>query len=138
MHSKDFIGILDEQIFICKSTLSGKAKEYATDDDRLHNFKLAAALQGCSQIEALAGMMVKHTVSIYDMCTSDQLYSKDLWSEKITDHINYLILLKAVLYEESLENLTEFLKTDQIPTENQKEEIECQQRPQRNSQAYQR
>ena len=38
-------------------------------------------------------MMSKHTVSIYDMCWSGQDYGLKLWQEKITDAINYLLLL---------------------------------------------
>ena len=44
-----------------------KAAEYADDNDRLHNFNVAAELQGITREEALGGMMCKHTVSIYDM-----------------------------------------------------------------------
>ena len=78
--------------------LCSKAKEYATTD-RLHNFKVAAQIQGISTSEALVGMMAKHTVSIYDMVRSGNAYSAEMWDEKITDHINYLLLLKAVIEE---------------------------------------
>jgi hypothetical protein len=42
-------------------------------------------------------MMAKHTVSIYDMCNSGKEYSIDMWNEKITDSINYLLLLRALI-----------------------------------------
>lgn len=45
-------------------------------------------------------MMAKHTVSIYDMCNSGLKYPIELWNEKITDHINYLLLLRAIIEEE--------------------------------------
>ena len=45
-------------------------------------------------------MMAKHTVSIYDMCNSGQKYPIELWNEKITDHINYLLLLRAIIEDE--------------------------------------
>jgi hypothetical protein len=50
-------------------------------------------------LEACAGMMAKHTVSIYDMCGSEEPFYAEQWDEKITDHINYLILLRAIVYE---------------------------------------
>jgi hypothetical protein len=75
-----------------------KAREYATED-RLHNFKVAAALQGCTPAQALAGMMAKHTVSVYDMARNGREYPQALWDEKITDSINYLLLLAAVVRE---------------------------------------
>lgn len=81
-------------------TLMNKAKEYATDGDRLHNFKVAASVQGISPTAALAGMMAKHTVSVYDMIGTGQVYPLDLWEEKIKDSINYLFLLWALLNEE--------------------------------------
>ena len=66
MNTETFDNIINEQLQTCKDVLISKAKEYATVD-RLHNFKVAAAIQGCTPIKALAGMMAKHTVSIYDM-----------------------------------------------------------------------
>lgn len=81
-------------------TLIQKAKEYAVDGDRLHNFKVAAAVQGISPMAALAGMMAKHTVSVYDMIGAGETYPMELWEEKIKDNINYLFLLWALLQEE--------------------------------------
>ena len=100
MDVQEFEMIFDQQVDICRKILIDKAKEYADDADRLHNFKVAAALGSITEREALAGMMRKHTVSIYDMTRSPELYSLEMWNEKITDHINYLILLKAVVAEE--------------------------------------
>ena len=52
-------------------------------------------------VDALAGMMSKHVVSLYDMCYSSLLqFDLEQWDEKITDCINYLILLKALIKEE--------------------------------------
>lgn len=100
MNSEWFEKVVKEQIKTCEDVLIGKAKEYATDDDRLHNFKNAAGMMSCDPKEALAGMMAKHTISIYDMCRNGKDYPIELWNEKITDHINYLLLLKAVVEEE--------------------------------------
>lgn len=101
MDSKTFETIIEEQITTCRDILIKKAGEYATED-RLHNFKVAAALQLENPKQALAGMMAKHTVSVYDMCRSGKKYPIELWNEKITDHINYLLLLKAVVEEDLL------------------------------------
>ena len=101
MNSEWFEKVIKEQIKTCEDVLIGKAKEYATDDDRLHNFKNAAGMMSCDPKEALAGMMAKHTISVYDMCRSGKDYPIELWNEKITDHINYLLLLKAVVEEEN-------------------------------------
>ena len=98
MNSEIFTQIVEEQIDRSKSTLITKAAEYATTD-RLHNFKVAAELQGLTPRNALAGLMAKHTVSLYDMCGTHLDYPMALWDEKITDHINYLLLLSAIIRE---------------------------------------
>lgn len=103
MDSERFAEIVDLQLNLCKDVLVDKAREYATED-RLHNFKVAADLQGVDLLEACAGMMAKHTVSIYDMCGSEEEFSAAQWDEKITDHINYLIILRAIVFEMFDEN----------------------------------
>jgi len=103
MNSADFNNYLEQQLQTSRNVLTAKAKEYATAD-RLHNFKVAAALQGMTPIQALAGMMAKHTVSVYDMCWSGEEYSIELWQEKITDSINYLLLLNGLVREHEKEN----------------------------------
>lgn len=61
----------------------------------------AAALQHATPQRALAGMMAKHIISIYDMCFTDRkTFELAVWEEKITDSLNYLFLLKAVIKEE--------------------------------------
>lgn len=99
MTDERFQMIMEEQINYCKELLTSKNKEYKGETDRLHTFKAAAVVEGCSMKQALAGMMVKHTISVYDMCREGE-YSADKWTEKITDSINYLLLLKAMVMED--------------------------------------
>ena len=54
-----------------------KSLEYATED-RLHTFKVAAEIQNCTPIGALGGMMVKHTVSVYDLIRKHDLGGYDI------------------------------------------------------------
>lgn len=100
MTNSDFNKIIDDQFEYCRFLLCKKGEEYDSGgNDRFHSFKVAAKLQNETPIQALAGMMAKHTVSIYDMMYQN---SSDLtiWDEKITDHINYLLLLKGLLMDE--------------------------------------
>lgn len=100
MTESEFEKEIARQLAYCKDLLCQKGKEYdANTQDRLHSFKVAAQLQGISAKQALAGMLAKHTVSIYDMCRGGD-YSIEKWTEKITDHINYLLLLKTMIIEE--------------------------------------
>ena len=101
MKAERFNEILKTTLDKCTDTLRVKAGEYATED-RLHNFKVAAELQNCTPITALAGMMAKHTVSVYDLIQRHEdgfAIPDGLWAEKIGDSINYLILLTALVQE---------------------------------------
>lgn len=101
MKSERFNEIIEQRIEVCKNVLCNKATEYATDD-RLHNFKVAAELQNCTPITALAGMMSKHTVSVYDLIQWQEqglVVPLEMWVEKIGDSINYLLLLTALIAE---------------------------------------
>ena len=99
MTQNEFNVVLEQQYRKCADVLVHKKKEYTGDRiDRLSAFKIAASLQGCTPKTALAGMMSKHVVSLYDMCYSSLLqFELEQWDEKITDCINYLILLKALI-----------------------------------------
>lgn len=93
--------VFDEQVQLCADTLKRKTREYTGDDaDRLCAFKAAAALQHTTPERALAGMLAKHIVSLYDMCFADGMsFDAGTWDEKITDSLNYLFLLKAIVKE---------------------------------------
>lgn len=99
MDSKTFDIEVERLLGRIKEVLLSKGEEYATED-RLHNFKAAAHIQKETPRQALVGMMAKHTVSIYDMGKSTKNFSRAQWDEKIIDHLNYLILLSAVVTEE--------------------------------------
>ena len=82
MTQNEFNVVLEQQYRKCADVLAHKKKEYTPK-------------------AALAGMMSKHVVSLYDMCYSSLLqFDLEQWDEKITDCINYLILLKALIKEE--------------------------------------
>lgn len=101
MNTKRFNEVIEDRLNLCVSVLCKKADEYATDD-RLHNFKVAAKLQNCTPEKALAGMMCKHTVSVYDLINDlekGKCATREMWEEKIGDSLNYLLLLTAMLEE---------------------------------------
>lgn len=95
--------ILASDIFErCKNTLSRKATEYTREDGRLHNFHVAGMMSRQSPEKALLGMMLKHDVSIRDIVEDlDRgiFPTNELLTEKITDLINYHVLLKALIVE---------------------------------------
>lgn len=101
MTNADFEIIVNEQLEMVQKLLITKGKEYSLTDDRLEVFRKAASLQGETVKQALCGMLAKHVISVYDMVMSDGNFTEYLWTEKITDSINYLLLLKAAVLEEN-------------------------------------
>lgn len=103
MKAENFNRIVEERIQKIKSTLISKGAEYASDNDRLYNFKRAGRISNQSSIQVLLGMMLKHWVSVLDLIEElrpiDPVIEEDLINEKIGDIINYLILLEALLKE---------------------------------------
>ena len=104
MTNEEFAKVFSDMMERSHDVLCNKAKEYASDRDRLHNFKVARGILGCNKpTTALSGMLVKHVVSLFDMLDQYEkgnMFSKEMWDEKIGDTFNYLILLKAILVED--------------------------------------
>lgn len=102
MNAKDFNKIVAARMVWCNKTLCAKGDEYAREGDRLWNFKVAARKLNCHPAEALAGMMVKHTVSVDDIIdglAKGIVPPKGLVAEKIGDSIDYLLLLEGLIEE---------------------------------------
>jgi hypothetical protein len=99
MNTTDFNTLVDARIEKIRATLKKKAGEYAQNDDRLYNFRKAAAVDGETPARALWGMAKKHLVSVMDLKDGLLPSTPEMVDEKIGDMINYLILLEAVLLE---------------------------------------
>jgi hypothetical protein len=103
MDSKRFEELAKARVAKCLVLMEViKGPEYSRDGDRLSNFKKAGKLQGVSPEVALLGMMSKHLVSIIDIIydiDEDKMFSKEQLREKITDAINYLLLLEGLAEE---------------------------------------
>lgn len=100
MKTNEFDKIVNERIKKIKDILTSKAGEYASEEDRLFNFKIAAKINRVKPAEALWGMASKHLASILKIIEevgNGKKVQKDVSDEKIGDMINYLILLEAVL-----------------------------------------
>lgn len=107
MDAHEFAEIFETQFSTSDSMLNSKRKEYAKgSDDVLHNFRMSAMLQKTNMRGALSGFLTKHIISLYDMMAEDEPRSMEVWDEKITDSINYLVLLRAIVTEELAANQT--------------------------------
>ena len=102
MNHGEFIKLIDNRWLHCFQLLGSKNAEYAEADDKLSNFKQAAALKGETPERALWGMLAKHIISIkkiiYDL-DQGKIPLPVTVSEKCSDMINYTLLLEALIQE---------------------------------------
>ena len=101
MNLTDFNTVVKNQMEKCLHLLVVKGAEYVKTGDRLAAFKKAGVLQDETPKQALLGMLAKHLVSIADMCVHDGGEPVARWEEKITDSLNYLLILRALVEEEA-------------------------------------
>jgi hypothetical protein len=104
MNSKDFIKIISETFEDSERTLSSKGTEYSTNNNVFETFEKSVGSFFSSREEAALGFSIKHFTSITDMVLTNKEYSKEYIDEKFGDIINYMLLLKAMMYENNLEN----------------------------------
>lgn len=105
MKAHEFTVLLHERIAKMKRTLAGKAHEYASEEDRLYNFKRAAWYRKGTPEDSLLGLLVKHWVSIEGLVARFEAghlteAQRGQIDEKIGDAINYMVLLEATLLEQ--------------------------------------
>ena len=100
MNREHFTYIFEGTVDKSRETLLRKNEEYGQEQDIFRAFTQAGHLQDIEPHQALLGMLAKHTTSIYDMGSVDILdHALHQWEEKIMDHINYLILLRAMVLD---------------------------------------
>lgn len=98
MTQEQFDKVLAKRIEEIQNVLLVKRKEYARNDNPLHNFDIAARVAGTSREKALWGFALKHYISlmdIFDDIERGSLPKEEVVEEKIGDLINYLILAEA-------------------------------------------
>ena len=103
MLHEEFSNFVSKVMDRCRCLLDTKSDDYSSQDDKLYNFKAAGRIADVFPIEALAGMDLKHRTSIQqgieEYIASGILRPLDWWMEKVVDHINYQLLLLALIAE---------------------------------------
>jgi hypothetical protein len=103
MDIEKFQDLMNNRFSKCAALMLGsKNAEYSRNNDKLHNFKVAGRIGGVTPEFALIGMFMKHLVSIFDIVNdlnTGTLPNKSILEEKITDTLNYLVLLEALITE---------------------------------------
>lgn len=106
MTEKEFQDVLTTRLTKIKDILGSKAKEYASEGDKLHNFNVGARITGQTREKVLWGFALKHYISFMDILDDLELGiipSEALVDEKIGDLINYLILAEASIKQKIYE-----------------------------------
>ena len=92
MSSAKFTALVEELRNKSLDTLLKKQTNYATED-RLHNFRVGAALIGGTPAQAALGYMAKHLASLIDKVKTDDFSDRDDLLEKCQDIINYICFI---------------------------------------------
>ena len=103
---EEFNTIFESIIEELRNKNKSKGKEYSRHNDRLHNFQMGSRMLGCQPYVYLWMLRSKHEVSLQDMVydwVEGLTHSKEVWKEKITDSIMYLILLYTMLFDSDIE-----------------------------------
>lgn len=101
MKPSNFDALSQAVLVKCAEVLSTKEEDYGSDHDRLIQFKQMAALQENTPRQALWGAATKHLTTIMDAVQGRELKIETI-QHRITDFINYLILLLAIIEEEAI------------------------------------
>lgn len=102
MNNETFSTIVERRLQSLKDLLIKKGAEYASDKDRLHNFKKGSRMKAKHPLQVLDGMLLKHIISYDDMLedieagkTIDYAYI----NEKLGDILAYFLLAEAVIID---------------------------------------
>ena len=107
MKASKFEEISEQMLSNCTKTLFRKAEEYASDEDRLANFKQPTTLMGANQAEVCLWYDAKHIASLVKIAKDinrDKYPTMELLQEKVGDYINYGLLFYANVVELIEEN----------------------------------
>ena len=99
MTNEDFDVLVNKRLAECKKTLIAKTGIYASKKDRLHNFKVGAALIRQTPSQYAMALVTKHIVAIADKLVNNETMTLEFVVEKMGDTINYMLLIEALNQE---------------------------------------
>lgn len=102
MDFKTFEKYCRELLDHADKTLLHKAEEYATDGDRLYNFRQPTSMMNMSPAEVCFMYQLKHISSVAKIAKESSqgiLPTKPLLQEKCQDMLNYTLLFYATMCE---------------------------------------
>lgn len=105
MTTEKFESLVSKRLDFCVETLLNKSLEYATDTDRLANLRRASTSLNEPMAYVCWVYLTKHLTSISMLADGTLQATPNLIDEKITDAINYLLLLEACLVHQPTNKL---------------------------------
>jgi hypothetical protein len=106
MKAEDFEKIWLDQVQMEKSMLLERAAAYATNGDRLGNFKEGGQLNACHPLRYGFSLVSKHIIALRDLIGKIEAgkgeftdYEAAKFEEYVTDIRNYAVLMKALYLE---------------------------------------
>jgi len=104
---EEFEKFFEERVQKCRQTLIRKAKEYASDSDKMHNFNEAARMLKLKPHQIAFYYMMKHFQSVTDIILKDKDVPPEVWDEKLGDLMNYFFLIDAMWRKAHDQNRTD-------------------------------
>jgi hypothetical protein len=86
-----------------RNRLQRKNEEYSPYENPFANFDNATRFLNVSPETILLFYMTKHLMSLRQMVFGGK-YDVDVWDEKIGDLVNYLLILRAMVEREEIQN----------------------------------
>ena len=102
MNNENFENAIKRHISIIEGNLLNKAKEYASDVDRLHNFTQGARIENQTTERVIWGIALKHLISVKDIISDiekGKIPSQQFLDEKLGDWSTYMALLYASIQD---------------------------------------
>lgn len=102
MDAKKFEKLCKELLDESQNTLFWKSHEYASDSDRLANFRQPSSMMDCSPAEVCLMYQMKHISSIAKMAKESSkgiLPTRELLQEKCKDMLNYTLIFYTIMSE---------------------------------------
>lgn len=96
MKAEQFGKLIEELNGNSLKTLLDKNDKYASDGDRLHNFRSGADIAGGTPAQACWGYLAKHLTALRDMVEKNDFSDRDDFLEKCQDSINYIRFLWCI------------------------------------------
>lgn len=100
MTQEEYEVFVKKQVDYCLDLLFNRNAMYNNPEqqvDRMRNFRSTAYLLHTDPITAAGSMASKHIAHLYDLISDGQDHPEDVWREPISDCINYLLIISALM-----------------------------------------